>query len=150
MGTSNDADTTPELLTSLLISTCKEAELALSKQPRMRAMVKGKWLDSSGSTAILSIITALYVAIANVGDSRAVLAQLPKSDSAGGAGGAGGAGVGGAGGAGGAGEQVEQVGQVGFEFSSSSSGVLEAVGLSRDHKATIPEERQRAEEAGAT
>ena len=40
---------------------------------------------------------------------------------------------------------------MGFSFSSGGpESLLEAVGLSRDHKVTIAAERERAEAAGAT
>jgi hypothetical protein len=252
-GTSNDSDTTPQLLTDLLAKICADADSQLSQQPRMlveqsggagtSSRLKYTVMDGSGSTAIFALVTSQYVAVANVGDSRAVLAQrsaatrssasssvhnpfsgtpsstprnsftLGNGSSSGGGGGGGhthsaahnlgqaqnasvtpvqgtlgasssfnalqlAAAVSAAaassdtGGTGGTssphrtpppapathlGNHSDRSGycdanQVGFSFATGdpSSSVLDSVGLSRDHKITIPEERARVEAAGAT
>jgi len=129
--------------------------------------------DSSGSTGIIALITSAYIAVANVGDSRAVLARRSQTD----------------------GEKAElradpfaaantsprasfdeqgdrlgspragspRADGAGIFLESPRAGskklltrrssircALEAQAMSRDHKAVIPEERNRALEAGAT
>lgn len=87
-GTSNDSDTTPLVLKEMLLKICADVENELREHPRMIVEKTGMntdriryhTLDASGSTAILSLVTSQYVAIANVGDSRAVLAQRCYSD----------------------------------------------------------------------
>lgn len=166
-GTSGDTDTTPHQLKELLLKVCVDADMQLSEHPRMfvehTGTTKTKYtcMDGSGSTAILALVTAQYVAVANVGDSRAVLAVRPaaainaalnslqnpfpstpraeaqessqaqgRSDSSP--------------------EGRAMDGAEGFSFSAGGSeSVLDAVGLSRDHKVSIPEEKERAEKAGA-
>lgn len=76
----DDLDTTPEYLTSLLEQTCLRADALLQDHPRLkvsRLVGSGQLVcrDSSGSTALLLLVTTHYLAIANVGDSRAVLAK---------------------------------------------------------------------------
>lgn len=164
-GTSGDTDTTPHQLKELLLKVCVDADTQLSEHPRMfvehtgTTRIKYTCMDGSGSTAILALITAQYVAVANVGDSRAVLAVRPaaainaalnslhnpfpstprteaqessqgRSD--------------------GTPEGRALDGAEGFSFSAGGpESVLDAVGLSRDHKVSIPEEKERAEKAGA-
>ena len=162
-GTSNDSDTTPLILKEMLIRICADAEKKLKEHPRMtveRNGLKCSAIDSSGSTAVLALITSQYVAVANVGDSRAVLAQkgavttadslnsrksdalnspfpystgTPRSDENGNVGGGVSSSSGGSGGSG----------------SNSSRCVLDVIPLSRDHKASIEEERRRIEASGA-
>lgn len=79
-GTANDIDTTPEFLTQMLTEVCLKADALLKAEPRMKmtretATKDLKCFDSSGSTAVIGLVTSMYIAIANVGDSRAVLAQ---------------------------------------------------------------------------
>lgn len=175
-GNVNDFETTPHQLKELLSKICVDADTQLSEHPRMivehsgTTRLKYTCMDGSGSTAILALITAQYVAVANVGDSRAVLAVRPAaavsaalnalqhpfpSTPRGGAGGAAGStealdGLA----ASGSSPDVHSVGaDGGVGFSHTSGGpesFLDAVGLSRDHKVSIPEERARAEAAGAT
>lgn len=87
-GMQADADTTPTMLEQILKTVCDRAEADLFHQPRMHLQIKRdtsgriknngiECYDSSGSTAILSLITSQFIAIANVGDSRAVLARRP-------------------------------------------------------------------------
>jgi serine/threonine protein phosphatase PrpC len=156
-GVANDSDTTPHQLRELLLKVCIDADTQLSEHPRMfvehsgTARVKYTCMDSSGSTAILVLVTSQYVAVGNVGDSRAVLAQRS-------------AGQGAAAGVlsspfpssprssfvtrpsdeDGVAESAESTGS-----GSSAAHLLEAVGLSRDHKVSIPEEKARIEAAGA-
>lgn len=179
-GTSNDSDTTPHQLKELLHRICVDADAQLSEHPRMFVECSGTGasarvtsFDNSGSAAILTLITSQFVAVANVGDSRAVLAQRPLGalqaatsvlhpfptnsprgttpshgdNNAGGAGTVAGVGAGSIPrlSLGDAGEEP-----VGFSFNSGGpESVLEAVGLSRDHKVTIAEEKERIEAAGA-
>lgn len=166
-GHTSDADTTPHQLKELLLKVCVDADQQLSEHPRMfvehtgTTRLKYSYMDGSGSTAILALITAQYIAVANVGDSRAVLAvrptaalnalnnpfpTTPRST-----------GVGGEGQDSGrlseASPDIHAMDGTSSGFSYSTGGaesVLDAVGLSRDHKVTIPEERARAEKAGAT
>jgi hypothetical protein len=179
-GNVNDFETTPHQLKELLSKICVDADTQLSEHPRMivehsgTTRLKFTCMDGSGSTAILALITAQYVAVANVGDSRAVLAVRPAaavsaalnalqhpfpSTPRGGAGGGGG-------GVAGSTEALDSLpacgsspdvpsvgadGGVGFSHTSGGpESFLDAVGLSRDHKVSIPEERARAEAAGAT
>lgn len=161
-GTSNDSDTTPLILKEMLIRICADAEKKLKEHPRMKVERNGlkcSAIDSSGSTAVLALITSQYVVVANVGDSRAVLAQkgavttdqmnsrksdalnspfpystgTPRSDENGSDGAisntSGGSGSG--------------------SGSNSSRCVLDVIPLSRDHKASIEEERRRIEASGA-
>jgi hypothetical protein len=172
-GVENDLDTTPELLKEILIKACLKADKDLQNHPRMRVAKekKGKSFnikDSSGSTGIIALITSDYVAIANVGDSRAVLGRRNASSAS---------------------VSVTSSGKKGitdpFAFAKAakeedqeenneestaaaaaltvtpnsgrrrSSGSfknisgLDAFPLSRDHKGSIPEEKERAIRAGA-
>lgn len=79
-GVNNDLDTTPELLQTILCQACLKADEELKNHPRLlvkKQKSTGNLLikDSSGSTGILALITLNYIAIGNVGDSRAVLAK---------------------------------------------------------------------------
>jgi serine/threonine protein phosphatase PrpC len=140
IGMGSDADTTPALLTRWLRSTCAEAERQLKAHPRMAvertASGNLTCLDSSGSTAGLALVTARYVAVASVGDSRAVLAQKALEP----------------------GESLQspfQLSQLDGQQvlkpsvgSAASRTCLIAAALSRDHKLNDPVERARAEAAG--
>jgi len=161
-GTSNDSDTTSLILKEMLIRICADAEKKLKEHPRMvveRNESKCSAIDSSGSTAVLALITSQYVAVANVGDSRAVLAQkaavdpqnsrkldalnspfsystgTPRSDENSNIGGAN--------------SSVNGSGSGASSGSNSSRCVLDVIPMSRDHKASIAEERRRIEAAGA-
>lgn len=142
LGTSSDADTTPDLLRNLLLSTCAEADKRLQEHPRMAV----EWtksgniscLDSSGSTAVMALVSPRYVAVANVGDSRCVLAQ--KAAEAG------------------TGDRlltpfrthVPSAGGEGLgSFCEGKGSCLLSVGLSNDHKFNDPAEKSRAVAAGA-
>ena len=65
-GLAADADTSPDVLQQLLLKTCASAELLLREHPRMQVEQSGFGaglklscpLDSSGSTAILSLVTS--------------------------------------------------------------------------------------------
>ena len=81
----DDMETTPMLLENILMKVCASAEKQLSEDPYLKVEVREKSgnlytpHDSSGSTGCLCLITSNYVAIANVGDSRAVRAQRDPS-----------------------------------------------------------------------
>jgi hypothetical protein len=165
-GTGNDMDTTPEMLNILLSNVCKIADERLQSQPRMKVTREksGKLtcMNSSGSTAVIALVTSIYIVVANVGDSRAVLAkksseslstaelcahpfavsrESPREEFA---------------------SPAAVVGEEAAIKTTSSSdqmhrgrrssqtnATLEAVALSWDHKCRIPEEKQRAINAGA-
>lgn len=126
-------DASSEVLETVLRRACATADLEVSKHPRMhiekRAMIDCK--DMSGSTGLMCLISKKSIAVANVGDSRALLAQWGTS-------GTGGTGVG-------IGVSTPKSG----EDPEPSESVLAAIPLSVDHKFTIPGERERAENAGA-
>jgi serine/threonine protein phosphatase PrpC len=74
----NDNNTNPELLEELLTNVCCNLDNQLQQHPRL-AVERTKTgrltcLDSSGSTAGIVVGASQYVAVANVGDSRAVIA----------------------------------------------------------------------------
>ena len=77
----DDVETTPILLENILMRVCASAERLLAEDPYLKVEVREKSgnlytnHDSSGSTGCLCLITSKYVAIANVGDSRAVRAH---------------------------------------------------------------------------
>jgi serine/threonine protein phosphatase PrpC len=132
-GKDNDEDTTPEILKEILLNTCKNVDEKLSKEDRMLIEFNEKKApykdihsknhkyftsyDTSGSAAIIALVTSRYVAIGNIGDSRAVLGH-----------------------------------RISLEKAPTSiypnHHNLVATDLSRDHKLNIPEEQQRAEDAG--
>lgn len=70
---------TGSALESVLRRTVLAVDAALRQQPRMHVSVleNGNFttLDCSGSTAVLAAVSRSLVAVANVGDSRAVLAR---------------------------------------------------------------------------
>jgi serine/threonine protein phosphatase PrpC len=79
-----DAETTVHLLENLLTKVCATAEKRLAEDPYLKIEVlkSGSFSaphDSSGSTGTLCLVTSNYVAIANVGDSRAVRAHRDPS-----------------------------------------------------------------------
>ncbi len=132
LGTANDSDATPESLKGLLHRVCIDADKKLQEHPRMAV----EWtqrgniscFDSSGSTAVMAVVTSRYVAVANVGDSRCVLAQKASD--------------------------VPDSLNTPFRDNmptrrNSSSSHLLATGLSNDHKLNDPIEKARAEAAGA-
>lgn len=148
-----EAEVTQQQLEELLRRVCIDADAELAAHPRMlvdhvgTGRVKYSCMDSSGSTAILALVTAQYVAVANVGDSRAVLgvrpsgqvsanallsSPFPKSPRSSFAG------------------PGSDSAELSREAETPTGGhLLEAVGLSRDHKVAIPEEKARIEAAGA-
>lgn len=84
--TLDDLDTTPEFLQEILTKSCIVADDLLQQHPRMKVGKSStgdiSCKESSGSTAIIVLVTSFYIAVANVGDSRAVLAKrLPPNDS---------------------------------------------------------------------
>lgn len=75
-----DMDTTPQILGDVLLKTCKRAEEELMALPKMKVNMnqfgRMECFDSSGSTALICLITAQYISVGNIGDSRAVLAKF--------------------------------------------------------------------------
>ncbi len=63
------------LLQSALKNACFEIDRTLSEQSITRLDKKSSAVDKSGSTMISALFTNNLLAISNVGDSRAVLAQ---------------------------------------------------------------------------
>lgn len=132
LGIANDSEATPENLTELLHSVCIDADRKLQEHPRMVVELTKlgniSCFDSSGSTAVMALVTSRYVAVANVGDSRCVLAQKAS----------------------------DALDNVNSPFRdnvpkrrNSSSCNLRAIGLSNDHKFNDPAEKARAVAAGA-
>jgi serine/threonine protein phosphatase PrpC len=164
-----DSLETPEILSSLLIDLCKKADEELSKHPRMKVKTLNNGTlnikDSSGSTAIMVLMTTYYIAIGNIGDSRAVLGKRSIESR----------------------EKISELRNDPFALAKDSSNnsnensmkegeggvgeskvspspvnhsrrssrrlsircALEATPLSRDHKANIPEEKERILKAQA-
>jgi hypothetical protein len=133
-------------LRGLLSCVCLVADDALASQPRMAIEIKPKTnaiecKDSSGSTAVLCLVTRFHIAVANVGDSRAVFAQRITPVDA-------------------SGSPIVDPFQlnspipgmppISQDKGASGGTSLLAIAMSEDHKFTIPEERARAEAAGAT
>ena len=138
-----DEDTTAETLHAVLTAACLRADDELRSQPRMKVDVSEKTgdvdcKDGSGSTGVLCLITNRFVAVGNVGDSRAVLAVHAQPDARAAA----------------AAAAMAPIASPSFPPAAGggtypSPGVLAAVALSQDHKFSIPAERERAEAAGA-
>jgi hypothetical protein len=136
-----DEDTTAETLHAVLTAACLRADDELRSQPRMKVDVSEKTgdvdcKDGSGSTGVLCLITNRFVAVGNVGDSRAVLAVHSQPDARAAA------------------SAMAPIASPSFPPAGGggtypSPGVLAAVALSQDHKFSIPAERERAEAAGA-
>ncbi len=78
--------------------------------------------DSSGSTAVIAVVTPTLLAVANLGDSRAVLLSSPSSPSP----------------------------SVAASTEKEVVALLQATPLSFDHKPELPLERARVERAGAS
>jgi serine/threonine protein phosphatase PrpC len=156
-----DSLETPEMLTLLLTDLCKKADEELSKHPRMKVKILNNGTlnikDSSGSTAIMVLMTTYYIAIGNIGDSRAVLGKRSIESR----------------------EKINDLRNDPFALAKDNNSnensnkegeeskvspqnhsrrssrrlsircALEAAPLSRDHKANIPEERERILKADA-
>ncbi len=169
------------LLTDILHTVCVQADTVLRNEPRMRVgATKSKvretvierdsvtmeereivrerekrtlnCLDSSGSTAVIALVTPGYLAIANVGDSRAVLGKRchslsssnvtdpfavshshthsPRASETR--------------------ESTISSPSMSTNVSGKHHSILEAIALSTDHKARLPDEMARALKAGAT
>lgn len=140
----SDENTSPEDLKEVLRTVCSVADYNISKQKRM-AVDKNESTgelsckDSSGSTGVFCLISKSLIAVANVGDSRALLAQWCAQPS----------GLG----------DIEHSSQFSetparlfageIESENIPKGVLIASALSVDHKFCIGAERERADAAGA-
>jgi serine/threonine protein phosphatase PrpC len=139
----NDLDITPHQLKTLFLDVFAEADKILSELPRMKieeTIENFTCFDSSGSTAVLCLVTSQFAIVANVGDSRAVLAQRTDYLSPG--------------------EPLTSPFQNSGtpkiqDYSSPTQMVnlnncgLDAIALSVDHKPSTPSEKLRAEAAGA-
>ena len=129
----NDGNTTAKILTDVLTRTCADADIQVSKESRMEIQCneKGDLIckDSSGSTGVLCIISNKHIAIANVGDSRALLAQWNPTPSP-------------------KGVNLESPPR-NFSYDNIPKNILIATALSVDHKFCLTQERERAEAAGA-
>jgi serine/threonine protein phosphatase PrpC len=149
-----------ELLKEILIKSCLKMDKQLQNHPKMQIIREpggNLSYSSGGSTAIIALITPKYVAIANVGDSRAVLGRrksrrtIQSMDSVADSG---------------KNERKEGKASEGKRNKNEQATYispyakkwgtvipesgLEAVPLSCDHKFSIPEETERAVKAGAT
>lgn len=129
LGVSGDNDTTPEVLEKLLTKVCVDLDKQLQTHPRMVVdrlkSSKLSCMDSSGSTGVIALVTAQLVAVANVGDSRAVLAAKPTTTDS---------------------HPIAPANAA--VFNNNSNPCLSAIPLSRDHKPSLPEELARIEHAG--
>ena len=153
-----DEDAGSDVMINILNDTCKAADLELSKQSRMKVEKKGEVItckDPSGSTGVMCLISKRYIVVANVGDSRALLAQwgdVPISVPLGGSPGVNDP----------LGDSPGVNDPLGVCVSPPhsqkdtvnpsipTSGVLIATALSVDHKFSTIKEKERAERAGAT
>ena len=146
-----DEDSTADDMKKVLLDTCESADLEISKQPRMKVEKKEDITckDKSGSTGLFCLISKRFIVVANVGDSRALLAQwgtvpTPTPSLSPGSGPLGvGPGVY---------ASPPQAGTVDPSIPTPDiprSGILVASALSVDHKFSIAAERERAESAGA-
>ena len=75
-----DAETTVTMLENLLMRVCATAEKRLADDPYLKVEIlkSGNYStphDSSGSTGTLCLISSNYIAVANIGDTRAVRAH---------------------------------------------------------------------------
>ena len=153
-----DEDAGSDVMINILNDTCKAADLELSKQSRMKVEKKGEVItckDPSGSTGVMCLISKRFLVVANVGDSRALLAQwgnVPTSDPLGGSPGVNDP----------LGDSPGVNDPLGVCVSPPhsqkdtvnpsipTSGVLIATALSVDHKFSTTKEKERAERADAT
>lgn len=161
-----DEDDGSDIMTKVLLDTCEAADYEISRQPRMKIEKKEDDIickDRSGSTGLLCLISKRFIVVANVGDSRALLAQWGTVPAPGPIGVGPGVcvsppqagtmdpsipplgplGVG-------PGECVSPPQAVSADSLAPPSGILFATALSVDHKFSILAERERAERAGAT
>ena len=157
-----DEDAGSDVMINVLNDTCKAADLELSKQSRMKVEKKGEVItckDPSGSTGVMCLISKLHIVVANVGDSRALLAQwgtVPISGPLRGSPGVNGP-------LGDSPRVCDPLGGNPGVCASSphtqkdtvnsaipTSGILIATALSVDHKFSIIKEKERAELADAT
>lgn len=147
-----DEDAGSDVMINILNDTCKAADLELSKQSRMKVEKKGEIIsckDPSGSTGVMCLISKRYIVVANVGDSRALLAQwgdVPISVPLGGSPGVNDP----LGGSPGVCVSPPHTQKDTVNASIATSGVLTATALSVDHKFSIIKEKERAERADVT
>ena len=80
----DDTTTTIETLHQVLTTACLRADDELRHHPRLQLTIKATDVidsgniecdDSSGSTGVLCLLTKNFIAVGNVGDSRALLAR---------------------------------------------------------------------------
>lgn len=80
----------PQQLQQILQTTCEVIEHELRAHPKMKmtpvvtssGQILNKCSSSSGSTALISLITPYYIAIVNIGDSRAIRVSTSESSAA--------------------------------------------------------------------
>jgi serine/threonine protein phosphatase PrpC len=131
-----------ENLKSLLTEVCRRGDARLAAERRMsvvRSARNGQLsaMDTSGATGLLLVTTQQFLAVANVGDCRAVLARRPL--------------------AGAASTSVlskqllqEASASDASDAITATKSVFEAVALSSDHKPSLPEEQSRIIAAGVS
>lgn len=122
----NDSGTSVDFLKDILYTVNAQVENELKENPRMKIEKGVKPFDESGSTCVVSVITSSYIAISNIGDSRAVLARKETAEAA------------------------ARIDKPFTGISPRDTPVLTAVPMSTDHKVTLPEETARVLASGLT
>ena len=125
-----------DCLKRVMEETCQEAEGLLRNTPRMQLEVQHAEgggqptrsivnpIDGSGSTACMCLVSPHFLVVANVGDSRAVLASYASAPSS------------------------PSSSSISSSSSSTGNSVIEVVWASTDHKPKLIEEIKRADRAG--